>query len=113
MNMRQTRLGDTWDAIGGPLARLGASLHLDRIAVLLPEQDKGAGEALATDAFLQRFNQVTDIALRNRLVDEYAMSPDERASELEQAWHAAERLRAELLRIKGDPALAVTLFGHD
>ena len=67
MNGRQVRLGDTLEAIGGPLARLGRSLREDGAAVLTAEASKSGHDLLATDAFLQRFQQVTDLALRKLL----------------------------------------------
>ncbi len=113
---------------------------------------------MATDAFLQRFQQLTDLTLRklmprllavleasdvrhpfgavfdrldgfevlidvpwwialneqrNRLIHEYAMSADDRARELANAWEAAGRLRDELVRIRDDRVLGRRLFGHD
>lgn len=64
MSPREVRLGETWNAISGPLARLERSLHEDREAVMRAETIKSGHDLMATDAFLQRFQQVTDLALR-------------------------------------------------
>lgn len=64
MNQRQLRLAETFEAIGGPLARLDRSLQEDEQAIHKSESDKSGHDLLATDAFLQRFQQVTDLALR-------------------------------------------------
>ena len=158
MNVRQVRLAETFDTIGGPLARLGRSLRDDEAAVMKSEGDKSGHDLLATDAFLQRFQQVTDLALRkllprllavlessdvrspfdavfdrldgyevlsdvdwwirlneirNRLIHEYAMGADERATEIKGAWAAAARLCSELVRIRDDRELGSRLFPHD
>lgn len=158
MNVRQTRLGETFEVVGGPLARLGRSLRDDADAVLKPESEKSGHDLLATDAFLQRFQQLADLTLRklfprllsvlessdaihpfgavldrldgyevlsdvpwwielnetrNRLIHEYAMSPEQRDTELESAWKAAARLHLEIVRVRDDRALGRQLFGHD
>lgn len=64
MNVRRVRLSETFDAISGPFARLGRSLREDGVAILKPEGEKSGHDLLATDAFLQRFQQVTDLVLR-------------------------------------------------
>lgn len=64
MNTRQERLKETFASIAGPLARLRESLHDDEPSVTRNERDKSAYDRLATDAFLQRFQQFTDLALR-------------------------------------------------
>lgn len=64
MNSRQVRLGETFEVIGGPLARLGRSLRDDGPAILKSEPDKIGHDLLATDAFLQRFQQVADLTMR-------------------------------------------------
>lgn len=64
MNARRIRLRETVEGIGGPLARLGRSLRDDGAAIAKPEGEKSGHDLLATDAFLQRFQQVTDLALR-------------------------------------------------
>lgn len=157
MTSRQARLGDIVDSIGGPLARLDRSLREDGASIIKPEHRQSGHDMLATDAFLQRFQQVTDLALRklfprllavleesdvrhpfgtvldrldgygivsdvswwiglneirNRLIHEYAMSPDDRAAEIKLAWDAAFRLRDDLTRIRNDRASAVGLR-HD
>lgn len=64
MNTRQVRLGETLEALGGPLARLDRSLREDGEAIAKAEGDKSGHDLLATDAFLQRFQQLTDLTLR-------------------------------------------------
>lgn len=64
MNSRQTRLAETWDGIAGPLSRLQRSLRDDVDAISQPERAKNDHALLATDAFLQRFQQVADLTLR-------------------------------------------------
>lgn len=158
MTSRQDRLSETFEAIAGPLARLDRSLREDDLSVNKREEEKSAYDLLATDAFLQRFQQVTDLVLRkllprllavlensdvrhpfaavfdrldgyemlsdvpwwiglneirNRLIHEYAMGIEERASEIKRAWEAAGRLRSEVVRIKEDQALSRRLFPHD
>jgi hypothetical protein len=61
---RQTRLSETFAAVGGPLVRLEQSLQQDGAAIAKRESDKSGHDQLATDAFLQRFQQVTDLTLR-------------------------------------------------
>ena len=152
MNARQVRLGDTFEAIGGPLARLRRSLREDGEAILVDQVHASGAQLLASDAFLQRFQQTTDLALRkllprflavleesdqkvpfaavfdrldgygvisdvpwwielnalrNRLIHEYAMLADARASELQAAWRAAARLVDELDRIRTDHAMVL------
>lgn len=158
MNSRNVRLVETLDAIHGPLSRLSMSLRDDGPSIAKAEQDKTGQDLLATDAFLQRFQQVIDIALRklfprllavlensdvrhpfgavldrldgyevlsdvpwwialneirNRLIHEYAMGAEDRRIEIARAWDAASRLRAELLRITEDRALARGILPHD
>lgn len=158
MNGRQVRLGDTFEAIGGPLARLDRSLRDDGGSIVMPEHDKSGHDLLATDAFLQRFQQVTDLVLRklfprllavlensdvrhpfgavldrldgyevladvpwwldlneirNRLIHEYAMTVEQRATEIGRAWAAAAMLRAEVVRLREDKALGRRLFPDD
>jgi hypothetical protein len=67
VNSRRVRLAETWNGIAGPLARLRRSLREDGLSVLKAENGKSSHELLATDAFLQRFQQVTDLALRKLL----------------------------------------------
>jgi len=64
LNTRQVRLGETLEAIAGPLDRLGRSLREDGDAILKADEDKSGHDLLATDAFLQRFQQLTDLTLR-------------------------------------------------
>lgn len=64
MNARQARLAETFETIGGPMARLGSSLRDDGDSLAKAEQAKSRLDLLATDAFLQRFQQVADLALR-------------------------------------------------
>lgn len=64
MNTRQIRLAETFEAIGGPIARLARSLQDDGASIAKPETEKSDYDLLATDAFLQRFQQLTDLALR-------------------------------------------------
>ncbi len=58
------RLGETFDTLSGPLDRLGRSLREDGASIAKPDDAKSSHDLLATDAFLQRFQQVTDLALR-------------------------------------------------
>lgn len=123
MNRRQVRLTETFEAIGGPVARLGRTLREDVEAIIKPEADKSGYDLLATDGFLQRFQQVADLTLRklfprllatrNRLVHEYAMEEEERSRELRLALAAARRLHAEVIRIRDDRTLGRKIFGHD
>lgn len=140
------------------MARLARSLRDDGASIAKAEAEKSAYDLLATDAFLQRFQQLTDLALRklyprilsvleqsdvrhpfaavldrldgyevlsdvswwialnetrNRLIHEYAMSAEDRAKEIAQAWTAAQRLHAELTRIREDRTLGQGLLGDD
>ena len=158
MNGRLVRLNETFDAIGGPLARLGRSLREDGDAIARAEADKSSHDQLATDAFLQRFQQVTDLVLRklfprllavsessdmrhgfgavldhldgyeviadvpwwielnetrNRLIQDYAMSVEDRAAEIGKAWIPAIKLRAEVDRIRQDGAVSERLSRQD
>ncbi len=62
---RETRLAETWQALGGPLARLKRSLLEDEKSLPVRGQAEQSGpDSLAVDAFLQRFQQVTNIVLR-------------------------------------------------
>lgn len=158
MNARRTRLAETVAGLRGPLARLERSLQEDGEAIARADGMKTSHDLLATDAFLQRFQQVTDLALRklfprllavleasdtrhpfataldrldgyeaiadvpwwivlnelrNRLIHEYAMNPDDRHRELVSAFQAARRLHAELTRLLTQHDDAEGLQSHD
>lgn len=62
---RVLRLGETFDALAGPLARLRRSLRDDAHALPDPERPEQTDEQVdAVDAFLQRFQQTADLTLR-------------------------------------------------